>query len=189
MRSPGSRSCTCQTLTSAPAACCWPSAWRSSGPGQVSAAPSCCVMRAWRQGGRWRWVSPRLLCATACSRWVLDRQQVTNRRLLPPPPPADANPCHLPIRVYLEVKRAGQLRDALGDVLYGVLEGLLRSATADGPTRCGRRGGAVGQQACALRCHPGLTTADKSALSRSATRLPAAALCSSRRRRRRRSET
>lgn len=40
------------------------------------------------------------------------------------------------MRVYLEVKRAGQLRATLGDVFYGYLEGLLRSSTADGPTRC-----------------------------------------------------
>ena len=48
---------------------------------------------------------------------------------------ADAHPGHLPIRVHTEVKESGQLEEAVGPLLVGVLQGMLNNSTAEGPTQ------------------------------------------------------
>jgi hypothetical protein len=47
---------------------------------------------------------------------------------------SDANPRHLPLRVYIEVKESGQLQEALGPALVGILDTMLLNSTAEGPS-------------------------------------------------------
>ncbi|KAI7836099.1 hypothetical protein COHA_010027 [Chlorella ohadii] len=47
---------------------------------------------------------------------------------------SDANPRHLPLRVYVEVKESGQLEEALGPALVGILNSMLQNSSAEGPS-------------------------------------------------------
>lgn len=47
---------------------------------------------------------------------------------------SDANPRHLPLRVYIEVKESGQLQESLGAALAGILTSMLQNSTAEGPS-------------------------------------------------------
>ncbi|EFN55250.1 hypothetical protein CHLNCDRAFT_58012 [Chlorella variabilis] len=47
---------------------------------------------------------------------------------------SDANPGHLPIQIHIEVKEGGQVEEALGELLMGLLLNLLNTSSAEGPT-------------------------------------------------------
>ena len=115
----GSRCSTSQTLTFAAAAPSSPTACGRSARGAV---------RAGGRGG----------LAGCCARRVERRSrcQAPSPTLHAPPPPSGANPGHLPLQIYLEMKQPGELTKALGDSLVSFLESALAGSTTPGPTKC-----------------------------------------------------